>query len=97
MMPLKRRTRRPGEVGHRSYLDGCEGDASTDISFFFCLERVSPSERGKLLMKLADLMEAHADELAALETLDNGKAFSVSESLLSYAKVSSGLTRNSYE
>jgi acyl-CoA reductase-like NAD-dependent aldehyde dehydrogenase len=29
-------------------------------------------------MKLADLMEAHADELAALETLDNGKAFSVS-------------------
>jgi len=28
-------------------------------------------------MKLADLMEAHADELGALETLDNGKAFSV--------------------
>lgn len=40
-------------------------------------ERVSPSERGKLLMKLADLMEAHADELGALETLDNGKAFSI--------------------
>jgi acyl-CoA reductase-like NAD-dependent aldehyde dehydrogenase len=29
-------------------------------------------------MKLADLMEANADELAALETLDNGKAFSAS-------------------
>lgn len=32
-------------------------------------------ERGKLLMKLADLIEAHADELASIESLDNGKAF----------------------
>ncbi|EPQ61365.1 aldehyde dehydrogenase [Gloeophyllum trabeum ATCC 11539] len=31
--------------------------------------------RGKLLGKLADLMEEHADELAALEALDNGKTF----------------------
>ena len=31
-----------------------------------------PSERGKLLYKLADLIEAHADELAQLETLNNG-------------------------
>jgi aldehyde dehydrogenase (NAD+) len=29
--------------------------------------------RGRLLYKLADLMEQHVDELAALETLDNGK------------------------
>ena len=35
--------------------------------------KMSPSERGKLLYKLADLIEAHADELAQLETLDNGK------------------------
>ncbi|KAK7450128.1 hypothetical protein VKT23_013010 [Stygiomarasmius scandens] len=33
------------------------------------------SERGKLLVKLADLMEQHKDELAALETLDVGKPF----------------------
>ncbi len=32
-----------------------------------------PSERDKLLYKLADLIAAHADELAQLETLDNGK------------------------
>src|SRR5690606_42005236 len=32
-----------------------------------------PSERAKLLWRLADLVEAHADELAVLETLDNGK------------------------
>ncbi len=35
--------------------------------------RMSPNERGKLLYKLAELIEAHADELAQLETLDNGK------------------------
>jgi phenylacetaldehyde dehydrogenase len=31
------------------------------------------NERAKLLWKLADLVEAHADEFAVLETLDNGK------------------------
>lgn len=29
-------------------------------------------ERGKLMMKLADLMDAHNQELASIETLDNG-------------------------
>ncbi|KAG8936257.1 aldehyde dehydrogenase (NAD(P)(+)) ald5 [Tulasnella sp. 419] len=36
--------------------------------------------RGVLLMKLANLIEENADELAALETLDNGKAFSIAKS-----------------
>ena len=35
--------------------------------------RMSASQRGRLIYKLADLMEAHAEDLAALETLDNGK------------------------
>ena len=35
--------------------------------------KISASKRGKLLNKLADLIEEHIDELAALETLDNGK------------------------
>lgn len=34
---------------------------------------MSAAARGRLLYKLADLIEEHADELAALETLDNGK------------------------
>ncbi|MEH1948458.1 MAG: aldehyde dehydrogenase family protein [Nostoc sp.] len=34
---------------------------------------MSSSNRGKLLYKLANLIEEHADELARLETLDNGK------------------------
>ena len=35
--------------------------------------RMSASERGKLLNRLADLIEKHAGELATLESLDNGK------------------------
>ncbi len=35
--------------------------------------KMSGTQRGRLLHKLADLMERHKDELAALETLDNGK------------------------
>lgn len=34
---------------------------------------MSASERGKLIGRLADLMERHADDLATLESLDNGK------------------------
>src|SRR5208282_3694414 len=33
----------------------------------------SPAERGRLLWKLSDLIEQHHEELAELETLDNGK------------------------
>jgi aldehyde dehydrogenase (NAD+) len=39
--------------------------------------RMSASERGKLLNRLADLIERNADELATLESLDNGKPKSV--------------------
>src|ERR1700690_1355817 len=35
-------------------------------------KRVSAAERGKLLLKLADAIEADADYLAQLETLDTG-------------------------
>jgi aldehyde dehydrogenase (NAD+) len=35
--------------------------------------KMSASERGRLIWKLADLMEQHIEELAELETLDNGK------------------------
>ena len=34
---------------------------------------MSPSERGRLLWKLAELVDEHNEELAELETLDNGK------------------------
>lgn len=37
-----------------------------------------PSARGKLLWRIADLIERHADELAELETLDQGKSLKTS-------------------
>ncbi|MDD5541763.1 MAG: aldehyde dehydrogenase family protein [Acidobacteriia bacterium] len=36
-------------------------------------KKMSPSDRAKLLWRLADLIEQNIDELARLETLDNGK------------------------
>ena len=39
------------------------------------------SERGRLLNRLADLMEQHADELASLEVLDNGKPYTVAKAV----------------
>lgn len=40
--------------------------------------QMSGEDRGALLWKLADLIDRHADELAELETLDNGKPLRVS-------------------
>lgn len=42
--------------------------------------RMTASDRGKLLNRLADLIEKNADELATLESLDNGKPKSVAAS-----------------
>jgi len=39
--------------------------------------KLSAAGRGRLLNKLADLIEQNAEELARLESLDNGKPFSV--------------------
>lgn len=41
--------------------------------------RMSGRERGRVLSRFADLLEKHAFELAALETLDNGKPLSMSQ------------------
>lgn len=37
-----------------------------------------PAERERILLKLADVLEAHAEELAQLETLNQGKSILVS-------------------
>ncbi|MCP2243997.1 aldehyde dehydrogenase family protein [Lentzea aerocolonigenes] len=42
---------------------------------------ISPLQRGELLHRLAELVEAHADELAFLESLDNGKPVSVARAV----------------
>ena len=43
--------------------------------------KMRASERGRLLYRLADLIEANADELARLETLDNGKPLSIAKAV----------------
>jgi phenylacetaldehyde dehydrogenase len=40
--------------------------------------RMTASERGRLIWKLADLLDAHLEEFAQIETLDNGKPITVS-------------------
>jgi len=40
--------------------------------------KMDARDRGRLMNKLADLIEEHVDELAELETLDNGKPISES-------------------
>ena len=39
--------------------------------------KISHSERGRLMWKLADLLEKHTEEFAQLESLDNGKPLKV--------------------
>src|SRR5271163_1364957 len=39
-------------------------------------QKIGPHQRTRYLLKLADLIDQHADELAELESLDNGKPLS---------------------
>jgi phenylacetaldehyde dehydrogenase len=39
--------------------------------------RLTPSERGRIIWRIGDLILAHAEELAQLESLDNGKPYAV--------------------
>ncbi len=39
--------------------------------------QMTPSDRGKMIWKIGDLIEKHNDELAMLETADNGKPYAV--------------------
>jgi aldehyde dehydrogenase (NAD+) len=43
--------------------------------------KTAASQRGRLLLRLADLIEKNADELARLESLDNGKPVSVAKAV----------------
>jgi aldehyde dehydrogenase (NAD+) len=43
--------------------------------------RMNAADRGKLMYKLADLIDKHSDELSTLEALDNGKPKSFSKNV----------------
>jgi aldehyde dehydrogenase (NAD+) len=44
-------------------------------------KKMKASERGRLLYRLADLIEQNSDQLARLETLDNGKPLSIAKAV----------------
>ena len=59
-------------------------DAAVDsakAAFGGAWARTSPAERERLIWRLADLIEQHAQEIAELESLDNGKAVSMARGL----------------
>ncbi len=41
--------------------------------------KMTASQRSRIIWKVGDLIEQHADELAAMETIDNGKPFAVAK------------------
>jgi len=43
--------------------------------------KIGPHERARYLLKIADLIEQHTEDLAQLETLDNGKPLSQSQAI----------------
>jgi 5-carboxymethyl-2-hydroxymuconic-semialdehyde dehydrogenase len=55
---------------------GGRGDADAAVAAaraaFPAWSRMSPEERGEILFRLADSIEAHVEELSQIETLDNG-------------------------
>lgn len=55
----------------------CAVRAARDAFEHGSWRKTAASERGRLLNRLADLIERHADELARLESLDNGKPYAV--------------------
>ncbi|HXH02029.1 MAG TPA: aldehyde dehydrogenase family protein [Candidatus Competibacteraceae bacterium] len=55
--------------------------AAARAAFTGAWSRLRPAEREKLLLRLAELIEAHGEELAQLETLNQGKSIVLSRLL----------------
>lgn len=72
-------TYNPGDgalLGHAASAEAADVDlavAAARAALDGPWSEIKPSERARLLWRLSDLIEKHADEIAALETLDNGK------------------------
>ena len=63
--------------GEKEDIDRAVGAAHNACAYESAWRRMSPSARGKLIWRIGDLIEQHADELAMLESLDNGKPVGV--------------------
>lgn len=63
-------------AGDRADVDVAVADARRAFDETWSLRK--PAARGRALLRLADLIEEHIEELAVIETLDNGKPLSES-------------------
>ncbi len=70
------------ELAHLALADTADVDLAVEVAREAfesgSWSKMRGEERGRLLWEVADLIEAHADELAELDTLDNGKPLRVS-------------------
>src|SRR5438128_617654 len=70
-------------ITHVAESDAADVDQAVNAARFAfekgAWSKMSASQRGRLMNKLADLIEEHADELAQLESLDNGKPYHVAK------------------
>lgn len=65
-----------------SVCEGTEKDVDLAVAaarkaFNTTWRKIAPGERGRLMLKLADLAEKNLDLLAAVESLDNGKSITM--------------------
>jgi len=63
--------------GEKEDIDRAVRAARTAFAYESEWRRMSPSARGKLIWRIGDLIEQHVEELAMLESLDNGKPVGV--------------------
>uniref|UniRef100_A0A8D8URZ9 Aldehyde dehydrogenase, mitochondrial n=1 Tax=Cacopsylla melanoneura TaxID=428564 RepID=A0A8D8URZ9_9HEMI len=69
------------QQGSKADVDRAVSAAQAAFKFNSPWRRMDASHRGRLLYKLADLIERDAIHLASLETLDNGKPYNMSFSV----------------
>src|SRR5271155_6108417 len=69
--------------------DKADVDEAVKVARKACEEgkwsKIGPHQRSRYLLKIADLIEKHADELATLETLNNGMAISLARGMVAGA------------
>ncbi len=66
-----------GRVAHGGPADIDKAVSAARKAFDGPWSRLSASDRGRMIWRLADLIEKNAEELAQLESLDNGKPYGV--------------------
>jgi aldehyde dehydrogenase (NAD+) len=67
-----------GQIARGTQADAVDAIAAAQRAFVGDWSLLTPSQRGRMLWTLADLVDEHADELAVLETLEVGKPLSES-------------------